>query len=291
MLRDEGGSENREFSGWPWAQKNFLVLSPPLNAFQVSAPREWECRRGGGIQQPRKVIMRFAETTENTSNGTPPLPRWKRVLDLLCLAVSLPLIGGLGAVIALWIKLVSSGPVFFRQERVGYGGQRFLCYKFRTMKVHADTSNHRDYLHQLIASEVPMIKLDSQGDDRLIPGAAFLRATGLDELPQLLNVWRAEMSLVGPRPCLPYEYEQYSDWQKGRFAAVPGLTGLWQVSGKNRTTFKQMIHLDIQYAEHKSLRLDLAIILKTPVVLLQQVLAVRGTSPAVYVPPLQKAAQ
>jgi lipopolysaccharide/colanic/teichoic acid biosynthesis glycosyltransferase len=113
----------------------------------------------------------------------------------------------------------------------------------------------------------------------------------LDELPQLLNVWRTEMSLVGPRPCLPYEYEQYSDWQKGRFAALPGLTGLWQVSGKNRTTFNQMIHLDIQYAEHKSLWLDLAIMLKTPVVLLKQILAVRGTTPDVFVQPLQKAVQ
>jgi lipopolysaccharide/colanic/teichoic acid biosynthesis glycosyltransferase len=220
-----------------------------------------------------------------------PLPRWKRWVDLLCLAVSLPVVVCLGAVIALWIKLVSSGPVFFRQERVGYHGQRFLCFKFRTMRVSADTSNHQHHLRQLITSEAPMTKLDSQGDDRLIAGAAFLRATGLDELPQLLNVWRTEMSLVGPRPCLPYEYEQYSDWQKGRFAALPGLTGLWQVSGKNRTTFNQMIHLDIQYAEHKSLWLDLAIMLKTPVVLLKQILDVRGTTPDVFVRPLQKAVQ
>jgi lipopolysaccharide/colanic/teichoic acid biosynthesis glycosyltransferase len=137
-----------------------------------------------------------------------------------------------------------------------------------------------------------MTKLDAQGDDRLIPGAAFLRATGLDELPQLLNVWRGEMSVVGPRPCLPYEYAEYSDAQKARFAAAPGLTGLWQVSGKNRTTFKQMISLDIQYAQQKSLLLDLAIMVKTPIVLLKQVLAVSGTQPApVFGQPLQKAAQ
>lgn len=241
--------------------------------------------------------MRFAETTEKTQKkrtqyDTTPLPWWKRGLDLVCLAVSLPLVGSVAAVIALWIKFVSRGPVLFRQERVGYAGQSFQCFKFRTMKPNADAANHQQHLRQLMASETPMTKLDAQGDDRLIPGAAFLRATGLDELPQLLNVWRGEMSVVGPRPCLPYEYAEYSDAQKARFASAPGLTGLWQVSGKNRTTFKQMISLDIQYAQQKSLLLDLAIMVKTPIVLLKQVLAVSGTQPApVFGQPLQKAAQ
>jgi lipopolysaccharide/colanic/teichoic acid biosynthesis glycosyltransferase len=115
-----------------------------------------------------------------------------------------------------------------------------------------------------------MVKLDAQRDPRLIPLGAFLRSSGLDELPQLLNVLRGEMSLVGPRPCIPYEYELYDAWQRRRFEAVPGLTGLWQVSGKNQTTFPEMIALDIRYAETCSLWLDLEIILRTPVALWQQ---------------------
>jgi lipopolysaccharide/colanic/teichoic acid biosynthesis glycosyltransferase len=108
-----------------------------------------------------------------------------------------------------------------------------------------------------------MTKLDRRKDPRLIPLGASLRAIGLDELPQIINVLRGEMSLVGPRPCIPYEYELYEPWQQRRFDALPGLTGLWQVSGKNRTTFNQMIRLDIEYAERASLWLDLKIILKT----------------------------
>jgi lipopolysaccharide/colanic/teichoic acid biosynthesis glycosyltransferase len=121
-----------------------------------------------------------------------------------------------------------------------------------------------------------MVKLDAKGDHRLIPLGSFLRATGLDELPQLLNVLRGEMSIVGPRPCLPYEYENYQPRQKRRFEVVPGLTGLWQVSGKNKTTFAEMINLDIFYAENQSLRLDIAIMLRTPPALISQVVEVRG---------------
>jgi lipopolysaccharide/colanic/teichoic acid biosynthesis glycosyltransferase len=115
-----------------------------------------------------------------------------------------------------------------------------------------------------------MKKLDASNDPRLIPFGAALRASGLDELPQLINVLRGEMSIVGPRPCIPYEYENYEPWQRKRFDAVPGLTGLWQVSGKNSTTFNQMIHLDIEYSERSSLALDLKIILKTLPAILEQ---------------------
>jgi lipopolysaccharide/colanic/teichoic acid biosynthesis glycosyltransferase len=108
-----------------------------------------------------------------------------------------------------------------------------------------------------------MAKLDLHGDPRLIPGGWWLRASGLDELPQIINVLRGEMSLVGPRPCLPYEYDRYLPWQKERFSTLPGLTGLWQVSGKNKTTFDEMMHLDIHYARNKSLWLDLKILLMT----------------------------
>lgn len=191
------------------------------------------------------------------------LPLWKRTLDLLCLLLSLPVTLLLGFGIAAYIKLTSKGPVIFRQERVGYRGRRFTCFKFRTMRVNTEVTSHQRHLSQLIRSDVPMTKLDAKGDPRLIPGGALLRAAGLDELPQLINVFQADMSLVGPRPCVPYEYEEFSDWDKQRFEAMPGLTGLWQVNGKNRTTFRQMIAFDIQYARTKSLWLDLTIMFKT----------------------------
>jgi lipopolysaccharide/colanic/teichoic acid biosynthesis glycosyltransferase len=182
----------------------------------------------------------------------------------------------LSAGVALVVVCGSRGPVLFRQRRVGYKGKEFTCYKFRTMQADAETRPHCDHFRQLTQSEVPMTKLDAQSDPRLIPLGSLLRVTGLDELPQIINVLRGEMSFVGPRPCIPYEYELYQPWQRRRFDAVPGLTGLWQVSGKNRTTFNEMIQLDIEYSERLSLGLDLKIILKTLPALCQQCLDARA---------------
>jgi len=198
------------------------------------------------------------------------LPRWKRMLDVGLILLALPVLIPIALLIAVIIRLVSHGPILFQQERVGYLGGKFMCLKFRTMFVGADTISHQGHLHQLINSDAPMMKMDSHGDARIILFGRWLRSSGLDELPQLINVLRGEMSLVGPRPCLPYESEKYLPWQKERFNAVPGLTGLWQVSGKNRTTFAQMMRLDIEYARNKSLWLDLKIILKTIPVLMVQ---------------------
>ncbi len=192
-----------------------------------------------------------------------PLPRWKRAIDLAGCIVTLPFLGLCTLAMIVLTKRVSPGPVFFRQERIGYMGRRFKIYKFRTMRVGADSSVHQNYCHELIRTNAPMVKLDSRGDPRLIPLGWLLRASGLDELPQLINVLRGEMSLVGPRPCIPSEFEQYVSWQRQRCDALPGLTGLWQVSGKNRTTFEQMIRLDIQYARKFSFWLDLKIIFLT----------------------------
>jgi exopolysaccharide production protein ExoY len=205
------------------------------------------------------------------------LPLWKRLLDLSLIVVMLPGLLVLGAVVALVVICGSRGPVVFRQRRVGHKGREFTCYKFRTMHANADSECHRGHTRQLIKSEVPMTKLDARRDPRLIPLGAALRATGLDELPQLINVLQGEMSLVGPRPCIPYEYELYEPWQRRRFDAVPGLTGLWQVSGKNHTTFNQMICLDIEYARRSSLWLDLKIILKTVPALCSQCLETRAS--------------
>ncbi len=198
--------------------------------------------------------------------------RWKRNLDVLLVLLALPFLIPLALLITLLIRSVSVGPVLFRQERVGYRGRRFMCFKFRTMFVDADTTLHQGHLDRLMNSNTPMMKMDSKGDPRIIPFGVLLRASGLDELPQLINVLRGEMSLVGPRPCLPYEYEKYLPWQKERFGTVPGLTGLWQVSGKNKTTFVEMIQLDIHYANNKTLWWDLKIILMTVPALIIQML-------------------
>ncbi|MEO6245507.1 MAG: sugar transferase [Opitutaceae bacterium] len=207
--------------------------------------------------------------------GLPPLPVWKRLLDILCCLAVLPFFVVFTFLAAIVTAIASPGPVFFRQERVGYLGRRFKLYKFRTMHISADVTTHQAHFTQLMRSNVPMQKLDGKGDSRLIPGGWLLRASGLDELPQIINVLRGEMSLVGPRPCIPYEYTQYSTAQRERFNAVPGLTGLWQVSGKNRTTFDEMIRLDVQYTQRKSLALDLGIIVRTVPALITQILDTR----------------
>jgi lipopolysaccharide/colanic/teichoic acid biosynthesis glycosyltransferase len=138
-----------------------------------------------------------------------------------------------------------------------------MCLKFRTMKVNADTGVHQDHLRRLMTTNQPTQKLDVAGDKRLIVGGMWLRAAGVDELPQLYNVLRGDMSLVGPRPCTPYEFELYTEVQKQRCHAPPGLTGLWQISGKNKTTFGEMMDLDLKYAREQSLWLDLKIIVLT----------------------------
>jgi lipopolysaccharide/colanic/teichoic acid biosynthesis glycosyltransferase len=216
------------------------------------------------------MSSRSLATSRETSEQTAKLPSWKRTLDLGVILLFSPVLILAGGLVALLVKLGSPGPVLFRQLRVGYKGQEFLCYKFRSMKVDAETDSHRGHTAQLMKSETPMTKLDAEKDPRIIPFGSLLRCTGLDELPQLINVLRGEMSLVGPRPCIPYEFEGYEAWQRRRFDAVPGLTGLWQVSGKNRTTFNQMIQLDIKYSKRANLWLDLKIILKTvPALMIQ----------------------
>ena len=202
-------------------------------------------------------------------------PAGKRVLDVTCVLLAAPVLIPLAVLIAAFIWCLSPGPVLFLQERVGYRGRRFICFKFRTMKVNADVGIHQRHVADLIRSTAPMVKMDDHGDPRLIPFGALLRAAGLDELPQLLNVVRGEMSLVGPRPCMGYEFEHYNQWQRRRFDTLPGLTGLWQVSGKNKTTFSEMIAMDLYYTETKSLWLDLKILMMTIPALLSQLKATR----------------
>lgn len=214
-----------------------------------------------------------------------PLPasKWKRVLDYALIAVSLPVTLPLGLAIAAWIKLVSRGKVIYRQDRVGLGGRPFTIMKFRSMNEGAPTQEHEEYLQNLIKNGKPMDKMENLGaDPRIIPGGRCLRALGLDELPQLINVLRGDMSLVGPRPSTVTEFEHYEPAHKARVAVLPGLTGYWQVSGKNKLNFEQMINLDLTYINKRSLGLDLAIVIATIPALFIQLMEsrVRGRRPA-----------
>lgn len=201
-------------------------------------------------------------------------PVWKRTMDFVLSLCGLILLLPLFLCIALYIKIASPGPILFKQKRVGRGGKLFDCYKFRTMKPNADTSAHKKYLESLIRgqdngiAQGRMIKL--LDEPQIIPFGNILRESGLDELPQLFNVFVGDMSLIGPRPPIPYEVEEYKIWYRDRFDVLPGITGLWQVSGKNRLTFNEMMRLDITYARHVTLLGDLKIILLTPYAIYSQ---------------------
>jgi lipopolysaccharide/colanic/teichoic acid biosynthesis glycosyltransferase len=203
------------------------------------------------------------------------MPLWKRALDIFGSLIGLILFSPIFFLICLAIKITSPGPAFFKQERIGYGGRRFQFLKFRTMKVNADSSAHQRYLAELIKSSkdtgVPMTKLDDH-NPQIIPFCKILRNTCLDELPQLINVFRGEMSLVGPRPPIPYEVDEYSGWHNWRFDVVPGMTGLWQVSGKNSLSFKEMVRLDIKYSRALSFLTDTKILMITPIAILAELM-------------------
>jgi len=218
-------------------------------------------------------------------------PRWKRTLDLTLILLTIPIWLVAMILIAIGIKCVSPGPVFFKQVRIGFRGRPFWCFKFRSMKVNADTTCHEGHLRDLVKSNRPMTKLDVSGDSRLIPFGKILRATGLDELPQLFNILRGEMSLVGPRPCTAHEYSMYESWQKERVNAPPGLTGYWQVNGKNKTTFTEMIAMDIHYSVVMSPACDITILLKTIPAVLGQVYETKIAAPARHAPMMEPAVE
>ena len=204
------------------------------------------------------------------------IPVWKRVTDIVFSICFLFLFAPIMIFIALAIKVMSSGPIFFKQQRVGYKGRVFTLLKFRTMKVNTNTENHNNYMKLLIRGECtereqPMKKLDEDNHD-IFNFGKFLRVTCLDELPQMLNVIKGDMSLIGPRPCLIYEAKEFLPWHTNRFDILPGVTGLWQVNGKNDTTFREMIRLDLRYINNMSIIIDLQIIIKTVVYIISKIL-------------------
>jgi len=197
----------------------------------------------------------------------------KRLIDVAASGTLLLILSPLLAAIAAIIKLTSEGPVIYEQERLGQRGARFRVKKFRTMYANNDPKIHQEYVQQYIAgkdgldnsgqAEKPVYKLTK--DPRITPIGSLLRKTSLDELPQFWNVLRGDMSLVGPRPPVPYEFEVYDIWHRRRVLEIkPGVTGLWQVSGRNRTRFDEMVRLDLQYCQSWSLWLDIKILLATP---------------------------
>lgn len=194
----------------------------------------------------------------------------KRCLDIAVSLLALIFLTPLIFIITFLIKITSSGPVFFKQERIGYMGKKFIIYKFRTMYQTKDERIHRNYVkdfitnnkHNELESHDHIFKITN--DPRITPVGKFLRRTSLDEIGQFINVLKGDMSLVGPRPPIPYEVEMYDLWHKRRFLTVkPGITGLWQIYGRNTITFNEMVRLDLTYANNWSLSLDFKILLKT----------------------------
>lgn len=210
-------------------------------------------------------IVKMPQNYENTLFTV-----YKRVFDVVVTAVGLVFLAIPLAVIALVIKLTSKGPVFFSHTRIGKDCKPFTFYKFRTMYAGNDDSSHRAFVRDLIQGETgdkPVKKIEN--DPRVTPIGRFLRKTSLDELPQLFNVLKGDMSLVGPRPCMPYELEEYEEWHRRRLSVIPGCTGLWQVAGRSAVDFNDMVILDLFYIDNMSPLFDLRIIMRTlPVMLL-----------------------
>ena len=221
------------------------------------------------------VALELGAVEVNVSHRRRPVSdALRRTLDVLVAGGALLVLSPLLLAVALAVRLDSKGPALFRQRRVGRGRREFTMLKFRTMHADADATPHRQYVQALIGDDRSpergcLYKLSV--DDRVTRVGRFLRSWSLDELPQLINVLRGQMALVGPRPVIPYEVELYPDSYLGRFDVKPGLTGLWQVSGRNERTYEEMVKLDVQYARDASLGLDVRILIKTvPVVLRRQ---------------------
>jgi exopolysaccharide biosynthesis polyprenyl glycosylphosphotransferase len=196
----------------------------------------------------------------------------KRAIDIMGALAGIILFSPMLLIIALLIKITSCGPILFRQSRMGFLGKKFTFLKFRSMYADCSEARHREYVTNLIKKNIealqqepeckPLYKMNK--DPRITPFGHFLRKSSLDELPQLFNVLKGDMSLVGPRPPIPYEVEKYENWHFRRVLEVkPGITGLWQVEGRSSTTFDEMVRLDIAYVNNFSLWLDLKILFKT----------------------------
>ncbi|HEY2384052.1 MAG TPA: sugar transferase [Terriglobia bacterium] len=209
----------------------------------------------------------FYSEENQSRTGTTHSMFLKRAIDVAGSLAALILLSPLFVVIAALIKLTSEGPIFFRQKRIGQFGGKFIFLKFRSMIVNNNPEIHRQYVQNLITKKVDPSAgaFKIKNDPRVTRIGRFLRKSSLDELPQFLNVLCGEMSLVGPRPPIPYEFENYLLWHRRRVLEVkPGITGEWQVFGRSRTTFDEMVRMDLRYIQNRSIWLDLKILFKTP---------------------------
>jgi lipopolysaccharide/colanic/teichoic acid biosynthesis glycosyltransferase len=231
-------------------------------------PESWDKDSSGWVADSKL----YPDLKRKSSRKRLPLVI-KRSLYIVGSGTLLLMLSPFLAAIVTLIKLTSKGPVIYKQERLGQFGRRFKCLKFRTMYTNNDPKIHQEYVQQFIAGKDGLDKTDASGqttyklvkDPRVTAVGSFLRKTSLDELPQFWNVLRGDMSLVGPRPPVPYEFEVYDIWHRRRVLEVrPGVTGLWQVSGRNRTRFDEMVRLDLRYCQTWSVWLDLKILLATP---------------------------
>jgi lipopolysaccharide/colanic/teichoic acid biosynthesis glycosyltransferase len=244
--------------------EQFSEISISLHFF----PDDWNQNDSGGPSNP--VLYPDLHEVVKDKRTTLSL---KRAIDILGSLLLIILFMPLFVLIAIAVKVTSKGPIFFKQQRVGQHGRHFTFLKFRSMRDRNDHSAHREYVKQMIAgnAERKLLREGGEGvyklvnDPRITPLGRFLRRTSLDELPQFWNVLRGEMSLVGPRPPIPYEVAAYQTWHRRRVLQVkPGITGLWQVTGRSRVSFDDMVRLDLQYANFWSLWLDVKILMRTP---------------------------
>jgi exopolysaccharide biosynthesis polyprenyl glycosylphosphotransferase len=250
-----------------------VIIADPDFPPELAVDLVDRCHRGGVVLRvaPSTMEILFAKQAEFVPGETLPLFELKppvlegtdfvikRVFDIVVSALMLTLLSPLLLAIAVAIKLTSNGPVFFRSPRPGIGGETFDCFKFRTMQLNADAL--QEELELLNEAGGALFKI--RDDPRLTPVGGFLRRSSLDEVPQLLNVLRGEMSLVGPRPLPRRDYERLEDWHKKRYLVLPGLTGLWQVSGRSELDFDDLVRLDFLYIERWSVFLDIVIMLRT----------------------------
>jgi lipopolysaccharide/colanic/teichoic acid biosynthesis glycosyltransferase len=231
-------------------------------------PDEWD--QGSPKRPSNPVLYPDLSKQEDAKRVSGAL---KRAMDVAGSIAALILFAPLFLVIAVAVKATSKGPILFRQQRIGQHGQPFVFLKFRSMRANNNAQIHQEYVKQLIAGKAERHPSNGNGngvfklthDPRITRVGSFLRKTSLDELPQFINVLRGEMSLVGPRPPVPYELEAYDFWHRRRvLEAKPGITGLWQVSGRSRVTFDEMVRLDLRYARSWSPWMDVKILLRTP---------------------------
>jgi exopolysaccharide biosynthesis polyprenyl glycosylphosphotransferase len=284
----EGILRTADVLGWLHWRSVMGVLLTDVGEFDVSESEDLKdrirrriesrlpadmCRRCSiRVVQPETFDDSGAKPAQHAALPNIPYASIKRTFDVSVSLFLLILLSPLFVLIALLVKYRSPGPVFFHQVRIGENMKPFTMLKFRTMHMNADHAVHRDYVTWYINSSSREAKAAGgagvfklTNDPRITPVGRFLRKTSLDELPQLWNVFRGEMSLVGPRPPIPYETEQYQPWHYRRVVeAKPGITGLWQVTGRSRTTFDDMVRLDLRYARACSFWTDLKILLATP---------------------------